>query len=102
MQQVWRSVLWALAISLALAAVILFIIFRFFLPAPAAAGQPSRYTIGEWEGQLAVFEGDQTFPMQVYDVFVSALPEEQRRQVQAGIPVEDETQLSLLLEDYTS
>lgn len=104
MRSTWRSVLLAVFVSLAIAAVALFVIFRFFLPARAETPTPytSRFVIGNWEGQVAVFEGQKDYPMQVFDMPVSALPEDMQKQVQAGIPVEDETELSLLLEDYTS
>ncbi len=101
MHSVGRTLLWALAVSLLLAAVILFVLFRFFLPVGGAAKSTPRYTIGAWEGQVAVFEGDQEFPRQVFDVYVAALPEEQRRQVLEGVPAETDAQLSVLLEDYT-
>ncbi len=103
MQTTWRSVALAIAVSLLLASVALFIIFRFFIPggAPAPTDQP-RYVIGNWEGQVAVFEGQAAYPMQVFDVYVSTLPEEERAKIQTGIPVADETQLYQLLEDYTS
>ena len=100
MQRVWRTLLWALAVSLLLAAVVLWILFRYVLPAPGG-GRPPAYTIAAWEGKVAVFEGDQPFPRQVFDVYVEALPAEQRWQVQAGVAVEDDAQLSVLLEDYT-
>ncbi len=102
MSRSWKLALWALSGSLAAAAVALFLIFRFVLPPEQPRERVAPYTIGVWEGQVAVFEGDQPFPMQVYDSFVEALPEELRRQVLEGIPVEDKTQLSVLLEDYTS
>ena len=50
---------------------------------------------------MAVFEGEQTFPKQVFDVAVSTLPEELRRQVTMGVPAYNDAQLSVLLEDYT-
>ena len=102
MGRVGRLILWALAVSFTLAAVILFFLFRYVLPAPDARQSTPRYTIGVWEGQVAVFEGGQDFPRQVFDVYVGTLPEEQRRQVLEGVPAEDDTQLSVLLEDYTS
>lgn len=102
MSRSWKLALWALSGALATAAVTLFLIFRFVLPPDQPRQRTAAYTIGVWEGQVAVFEGDQPFPMQVYDSFVDALPEELRRQVLEGIPVEDKTQLSVLLEDYTS
>ena len=96
----WRTILWT--VIAALAAVTLVLLFALLAqPAPKAAPAP-KYTIGEWGGQVAVFEGDQTYPKQVYDSYVSALPKEQQAQVEAGIPVTDDTQLSLLLEDLTS
>jgi hypothetical protein len=103
MQTTWRSVALAVAVALLLAAVTLFVIFRFLLPGstPTPVDQP-RYVIGSWEGQVAVFEGQAAYPMQVFDVYVSTLPEEERTKVQTGIPVADETQLYQLLEDYTS
>lgn len=102
MRSIWRTALWALGISLAIAGVALFILVRFVLPGLGDTQPPPMYTIGEWEGQVAVFERDQPFPKQVFDSFVDALPQEQQQQVRQGIPVEDETQLSLLLEDLTS
>lgn len=101
MHRVWRTLLWALAVSLLLAAVLLWVILRYVLPASDGGGRAPAYTIGEWEGKVAVFEGDQAFPRQVFDMYVEALPPEQRRQVQDGVAVENEARLSVLLEDYT-
>ena len=101
MHRVWRTLVWALAASVLLAAVILFVVFRFMLPGMGVRESIPRYTIGAWEGQVAVFEGDQAFPRQVFDVYIAALPEEQRRQVLEGVPAETDAQLSVLLEDYT-
>jgi len=99
--QLWKTVLFALGISLAIAGVTLFLLVQ-FMPSSTAADPPPRYTIGVWEGRVAVFEGEQAFPKQIFDSFVSTLPSGQRAQVEDGIPVEDDTQLSLLLEDLTS
>lgn len=101
MQSVGRTLLWALVVALLLSAVLLFVIFRFFLPPGDNWAQTPQYTIGEWEGQLAVFEGSQPFPRQVFEVYVDALPEELREQLKLGVPAENDAQLSVLLEDYT-
>ncbi len=100
MRTMGRTLLWALAVSLLLAAVVLWLVFRFVLPSDGRTVHAA-YTIGEWEGQVAVFEGDQPFPRQVFDVYVETLPPEQQQQVRQGVPAEDETRLSVLLEDYT-
>lgn len=101
MHTVWRTLLWALAVSLLLAAVVLWLVFRFVLPADGGGTRTPAYTIGEWEGQVAVFEGDQSFPRQVFDVYVETLPAELQQQVRQGVPADSDAQLSVLLEDYT-
>lgn len=100
MRTMGRTLLWALAVSLLLAAVVLWLVFRFVLPSDGKTARAA-YTIGEWEGQVAVFEGDQPFPRQVFDVYVETLPPEQQQQVRQGVPAEDDARLSVLLEDYT-
>lgn len=99
--QVGRALLWALTAAVVAMMALAFVVVHFLLPRAAEPEPIPRYTIGEWEGQVAVFEGAQTRPMQVYDVAVSTLPEELRRQIARGVPAESEAQLSVLLEDYT-
>ncbi len=101
MRTMGRTLLWALVVSLLLSAVLLFVIFRFFLPMTDGKAETARYTIGEWEGKLAVFEGDQPYPRQVFEVYVDALPQELRERVKSGVSAQDDAQLSVLLEDYT-
>ena len=103
MSSTWRSVVLALAIALALAAIILFVLFRWVLPGegPFNGTQEPAYVIGDWQGQVAVFEGRQAYPMQVFDVYVGTLPATQRQQVLDGVPVHDGEQLWQVLEDYT-
>ena len=96
-----HALLWVISIALLLAAVILWVLFRFVLPAEGRYARPPAYTIREWQGQVAVFEGDQPFPRQVFDVYVEALPPEIQQRVRQGVPAEDEARLSVLLEDYT-
>lgn len=100
MRTVWRSVILAVTVAVLLAAIALLLIFRFWLPPMEQHTPTPLYVIGQWEGQVAVFEGGKDYPMQVFDTYVNALPEEARRQVLVGIPVNDEARLSVLLEDY--
>lgn len=104
MSSTWRSVVLAITAALLLAAVVLFVLFRFVLPreAPEDPLFEPQFVIGNWEGQVAVFRGGDAYPMQVYDVSVNALPPEEQEKVLAGIPVADAAGLSVLLEDYTS
>ena len=103
MERKRRSLLWILTASFFLAAVVLFVLFRFVItpPVKADAATNAMYTIGEWKGQVAVFEGKQTYPKQVLDMPISGLPLEVREQLRKGVPAYSEAELSLLLEDYT-
>lgn len=74
-------------------------------PQPVAVTQPpasARWTVGVWQGRVAVFEGDSADPVRVMETPVSALPEVDRRALEAGIPVDDPVVLAGLLEDYGS
>ena len=63
--------------------------------------QPSR-TLGVWEGKLALYLGVNPVPDEVFDVFIATLPEEEQERLRKGIPIANDTELALLLEDYTS
>lgn len=64
---------------------------------------PADYCLlGEWDGQLATFAPDGSSLWQVYDVYINTLPPAEQTKLAAGIPVENETELENLLEDYTS
>lgn len=101
MQQVWRPLVWALLASAVLVGVLLLVVTRYVLPRTEGEPASPRYTIGVWEGQVAVFEGSDPYPKQVYEVAVSTLPEELRRRITQGVPAHNDAQLSVLLEDYT-
>ena len=101
MREKRHPILWILTASFFLAAVILFVMFRFVLEPPTASTPVPLYTSRSWEGKVAVFERHQSYPKQVYDMPLSGLPYEVRQQVLEGVPVYSEEELSVLLEDYT-
>ena len=96
-----HPILWVLIASFVLSAVVLFVLFRFVLTPPVDAAPVPLYTIGVWEGQVAVFERHQQYPKQVYDMPLSGLPYELRQQLLEGVPAYSDAELSVLLEDYT-
>ena len=71
-------------------------------PSETTRGASLLCVIGEWEGKLAVFQPSGSSPSEVFDVYISSLPEEEQQKLQEGIPVYDEETLAGLLEDYTS
>lgn len=60
------------------------------------------YVLGEYEGYLAVFRGEQQKPYQVLQMPVQLLPEEDQGAIEAGIRVQTEQELRRLLEDFAS
>lgn len=66
------------------------------------SGAKAAYTLGVWEGQLAVFEGGAPFPQKLYEVPISSLPPAEQEKLKAGISVANIDELQVLLEDYTS
>ncbi len=100
MRSVGRTVLIALFVALAIALMALFCILR-MLPPTTRQTDATPYTIGVWDGYVAVFEGEDSYPMQVLDTAVAGLPEEQRAQVERGVRVARAEELYLMLEDYT-
>ena len=55
----------------------------------------------EYEGQLAVFNEDDTL-YQIYDVNVALLPEYDQKLLQSGISILGADELRARIEDYTS
>lgn len=93
------------SLVLSLAAIILLLALppaRSAAEAPSAPSAACPYTIGEWEGRLAVFLAGQSRPDQVFEVAIASLPASEQERLRAGIPVADDATLQRLLEDYTS
>ncbi len=57
-------------------------------------------TLGVWNGQLALFCGENT-PDTVYDVWVNTLPLEEQQRLAAGIVAPTRAAFLTLLQEYT-
>lgn len=64
--------------------------------------QVAQQMLREWNGQIALFEGDSDEPAEVYEVTVGALPNEEQERLREGIVIESEEMLASLLDNYTS
>ncbi|MBE6804466.1 MAG: hypothetical protein E7528_06175 [Ruminococcaceae bacterium] len=60
------------------------------------------YTLSEYKGKIAVFRNQETVPTDIYDVYVSTLPQHDRTLLEKGIRIETPEELQRLIEDYTS
>lgn len=105
MRQTVRLVILAIAAAGVLATIALAVLYVQYgreIPRTTDDGTPAAYTLGVWEGQLAVFEGEAAFPMKLYEVAVVSLPAEEQQKLRDGIAVQTAGELQVLLEDYTS
>ncbi len=105
MRQTIRLVILGVATAVVLATIILAVLYVQYgrqIPRTTKDGTPAVYTLGEWKGQLAVFAGEATFPMKLYEVPVASLPATEQQKLKDGISVASAGELQLLLEDYTS
>lgn len=59
-----------------------------------------RYIVREYNGKIAVFEADNTSPVEILDCLVKNLPESDKNKLIKGIEVEDEGNLQQLIEAF--
>ena len=108
-----RTALSVLIIALVCLAVILVLSNTDIISKPAAnntesetvaASSPSapKYTVGEYDGKLAVFFGESDTPTLIYEVRVDSLPEADAALLKNGITAETDAELRSIVEDYTS
>lgn len=105
MRQTMRLVILSLAVSAVLATGILsFLHLKYGDLEPTAPKliEQETYTVGVWEGKLALFESSAEFPVKLYDVAITSLPPEEQQRLRTGITVRSDGELEMLLEDYTS
>ncbi|MGN0653784.1 MAG: BofC C-terminal domain-containing protein [Oscillospiraceae bacterium] len=60
------------------------------------------YILREYNGKLAVFNGDDDVPSEIFDVYINSFGEVDRNALYKGITAYSEEELSRLIEDYTS
>lgn len=58
--------------------------------------------LGIHNGYIALWHGDDPEPVRVFPYRAELLPDRDRRMLEAGIPIENESRLHSLLEDYLS
>ena len=60
------------------------------------------YIVKDYNEKLAVYFAGENEPMEVYDLFLSSLPETDAERIRDGIIVYDKAELNQLIEDFTS
>lgn len=64
--------------------------------------QNEQYVIGVYQEKIAIFAQGDSVPVEIYDVYVSTLPEKDQKALRKGIEVQGRVKLRSLIEDYTS
>lgn len=60
------------------------------------------YILSEYQGKIAVFRNDDNIPINVFDTYLSTLPQHDRQLIKEGIKANTTDELQQLIEDYTS
>ncbi|MBQ7415573.1 MAG: hypothetical protein IJW14_00870 [Oscillospiraceae bacterium] len=60
------------------------------------------YLLGIHEGKVALWRGDDPEPLKVFPYSASSLPEDARKQLEAGVTANSLKELRQLVEDYLS
>ena len=59
-----------------------------------------KYTIKEFNGNVAVFSFGSTYPIEVLECPLKSLPDDEAQKLSAGIDIETEEELQQLIEAY--
>ena len=60
----------------------------------------TKYILGEFNGNLAIFQADNATPLEVLDVKISSLPERDIERIKNGICADTLSEIIMLAEDY--
>lgn len=60
------------------------------------------YILKEYNGKIATFRTNSEEPIEIFDVYVSTLPDSEFKCLQKGLYAKDEFELQELIEAYTS
>ena len=63
---------------------------------------PTYYTVKEYDGKVTIFRNEDTQPLNIYDSYVSVLPQSDQEKLKSGITVSNTDDLQKVIEDYTS
>lgn len=60
------------------------------------------YTLTEYNGKIALYKKGYAMPVEIFDVYVSSLPQSDRELLTQGIDASNDDEAQRLIEDYTS
>lgn len=68
----------------------------------STAAYETGYILGQHEGKLAIYKANSSTPIEIFDIYISSLPEHDKEELEKGIHASSEEEFQILIEDYTS
>ncbi len=60
------------------------------------------YTLSEYKGKIALYKRGYAMPVEIYEVYISSLPEGEQQKVKDGIEAYTDSEIIKIIEAYTS
>lgn len=61
-----------------------------------------KYTFSVYQGRLALYERGFSMPVEIFDIYLDAFPQDEQEKITAGIYAESDAEIQKIIEDYTS
>lgn len=71
-------------------------------PPPETTSPSPLYTLSQYDGKLALFKRGYSMPVEIYEVYLSSLPQAEQSKIKSGISAQTDEEILKIIEDYTS
>lgn len=71
-------------------------------PPPETTSPSPLYTLSQYDGKLALFKRGYSMPVEIYEVYLSSLPQSEQSKIKSGISAQTDEEILKIIEDYTS
>lgn len=71
-------------------------------PPPETTSPSPLYTLSQYDGKLALFKRGYSMPVEIYEVYLSSLPQDEQSKIKSGISAQTDEEILKIIEDYTS
>lgn len=71
-------------------------------PPPETTSPSPLYTLSQYDGKLALFKRGYSMPIEIYEVYLSSLPQDEQSKIKSGISAQTDEEILKIIEDYTS
>lgn len=69
---------------------------------PETTSPSPLYTLSQYDGKLALFKRGYSMPVEIYEVYLSSLPQAEQSKIKSGISAQTDEEILKIIEDYTS